>query len=123
MGEVMRPGVYSLAGRKVTIKMAMAAAGNLGPLAWPENAVLIRRVGKAEEQMHPLNIEKILRGQEEDFFLKPNDVIAVGTDARATFLAVLRNAFRMTYGFGFIYDRNFAVPAFRGLDGNRFSRW
>ena len=56
-------------------------------------------------------------------FLKPNDVIAVGTDPRGIFYAVVRNAFRMTYGFGFIYDRNFANPSFRGLDSNRFSRW
>jgi hypothetical protein len=26
----------------------------------------------------------------------------------AGFLAVLRNAFRLSYGFGFVYDRNFA---------------
>jgi protein involved in polysaccharide export with SLBB domain len=110
MGEVLRPGAYSLTGRKVTIKMALASAGNLGPLSWPENSVLIRRIGKNQEQMIPIDIEGILRGTEADIFLKPNDIVAVGTNWSATFLAVMRNAFRMTYGFGFIYDRNFADP-------------
>ena len=126
MGEVLRPGVYSLTGRRVTVKMAIAAAGNFSVLAWPENAVLVRRVGEAEEQMIPLDLERIFRGLDEDVFLKPNDVIAVGTDIRSTFLAVLRNAFRMTYGFGFIYDRNFGdqeVFTYRGLSSNRFKRW
>ena len=122
-GEVLRPGVYSLTGRQITVKMAMAAAGNLGPLAWPENTVLIRRVGPNQEQMIPLDIEAIFRGEAPDLFLKPDDLIAVGTNWRATFLAVLRNAFRATYGFGFIYDRNFASPAAQGLDSNRFTRW
>jgi polysaccharide export outer membrane protein len=120
MGEVLRPGVYSLTGRKVTIKMAMAAAGNLGPLAWPENSVLIRRIGKNQEQMIPLNIENILRGIDPDVYLKKDDVIAVGTHWSSTFLAVLRNAFRMTYGFGFIYDRNFADPLLLTPNSRRF---
>ena len=125
MGEVQRPGVFSLTGRKITIKMAIAAAGNFGPLAWPENAVLIRRIGVASEQMVPLNIERIFRGEQNDLYLKANDVIAVGTDIRAPFLAVLRNAFRMTYGFGFIYDRNFGATSSWETNRNsqRFSRW
>lgn len=122
-GEVLRPGVYSLIGRRVTVKMAMAAAGNLGPLAWPENSILIRRIGDNQEQIISLDIQAIFRGEEPDRFLKPNDVIAVGTDPRAIFYAVVRNAFRMTYGFGFIYDRNFADPFWLPLDSKRFTRW
>jgi polysaccharide export outer membrane protein len=124
MGEVNRPGVYSLTGRNITIKQAISAAGNLGPVAWPENSVLIRRIGKNQEQAIPLNIEKIIRGTDPDLYLKPNDIIEVGTNWKSTFMAVVRNAFRMTYGFGFIYDRNFA----EGLDyprpsSKRFTRW
>jgi len=40
--------------------------------------------------------------------VRPNDIVNVGTHPVATFLAVLRNAFRLSYGFGFVYDRNFA---------------
>jgi protein involved in polysaccharide export with SLBB domain len=122
-GEVLRPGVYSLPGRPINIKQALSAAGNVGPLAWPENSILIRRIGNNQEQTIPLNVEAIFRGEEPDFFLKPDDVIAVGTDVRTTFYAVLRNAFRMTYGFGFIYDRNFADPVVLTPDSKRFTRW
>ncbi len=124
-GEVREPGAYSLTGRKITVKMALAAAGNLSFLAYPKNSVLIRRVGKNEEQIIPLDINAIFKGEQPDYFLKPNDVIAVGTNAMIPILATIRNAFRLTYGFGFIYDRNFANPAVgsSGLDGRRFSRW
>jgi protein involved in polysaccharide export with SLBB domain len=123
MGEVSRPGVYSLTNRKITVKMALAAAGNLGPMAWPENAMLIRRVGDSEELMIPLNVEAIARGDEPDLFLKADDVLAVGTHVASTFMLVVKNAFRLTYGFGFIYDRNFSDPYTQTLDSKRFSRW
>jgi len=123
MGEVLRPGVYSLTGRQITVKMALAAAGNMTALAWPENSILIRRVGGRQEQVIPLNLEEIFRGIDPDVFLKPNDVIAVGTDVRSSFLAVVRNAFRMTYGFGFIYDRNFEEPRLQTPTSKRFTRW
>ena len=32
----------------------------------------------------------------------------VGTNMFAPFIAAVRGAFRFTYGFGFLYDRNFA---------------
>lgn len=112
MGEVLRPGVYSLTGRDVTVKMAVAAAGNLGPLAWPNNSILIRRIGRDKEQTIPLKLQDIFHGREPDVFLKPNDVIAVGSYWAATPLAVWRNAFRLTYGFGFIYDRNYSEYEF-----------
>jgi len=123
MGEVMRPGVYSLTGRQITVKMAMAAAGNMNALAWPENSLLIRRIDGRQEQVIPLDMEAIFRGEDPDVFLKPNDVIAVGTNVRSAFLVVMRNAFRMTYGFGFIYDRNFADLRPFTPTSRRFTRW
>ncbi|MFA6134228.1 MAG: SLBB domain-containing protein [Phycisphaerae bacterium] len=121
-GEVNRPGVYLLPSSGMTVKMALTAAGNLSPLAWPENSVLYRRIGNSQEQVVPLNIEAIFQGREPDVFLKPNDVIGVGTDFRSPFYAVFRNAFRMTYGFGFIYDRNFSDPLLVTPTSNRFTR-
>ena len=122
-GEVQRPGVYSLTGRKLTVKQALIAAGNLSPLAWPSNSVLVRRIGDSQEQFIPLDIEKIFRNEEPDIFLRANDVIEVGTHPAAAFMAVIRNAFRMSYGFGFIYDRNFAEPVDPGMDSRRFTHW
>jgi protein involved in polysaccharide export with SLBB domain len=125
MGEVARPGVYSLTARLITVKMAVAAAGNLNQTAWPQNSILIRRVGENQEQVIPLDIEAIFFGRDQDVFLKPDDVIAVGSNWRQPLIAIMRNAFRFTYGFGFVYDRNFDSPQFGEtvLNSKRFSRW
>ncbi len=124
MGEVQRPGVYTLTGRKVTIKMALAAAGNLNFLAYPENSILVRRIGRDQEQTTAINIRAIVAGTEPDQFLKPNDVLEIGTHWKTSFLAVVRNAFRVSYGFGMIYDKNFASRLQQSItDGKRFSRW
>jgi len=108
MGNVNSQGFINITGRPMTLKMAIAAAGGLGPLAWPKRCEVIRRIGKDREEIVMVDLDKIARGEQPDFFIKPNDLINVGTDATARWRAVLRNAFRATYGFGFIYDRNFA---------------
>lgn len=112
-GNVNFQGAISLSGRPMTLKMAIAAAGGLGPLAWPKRCEVVRRIGKDEtgrwrEEIVMVDLDKIARGEQPDFFIKPNDLINVGTHPTARWRAVLRNAFRATYGFGFIYDRNFA---------------
>ena len=112
IGEILRPGPYNLSNRHVTIKQAITAAGGLGQLAWPNNSVLTRRIGKDQEQMVPVRLQDIITGREPDMFLKPDDVLAVGSHWTTPFLAVWRNAFRMTYGFGFIYDRNYSEREF-----------
>lgn len=107
MGQINRPGAYSLTGRRLTLKMAIAAAGNIAPLGWPDRCTVYRRYGDREEMIQ-VNPDAIFAGKEADFFVKRDDLILVGTHPAAPFLAVIRNAFRMTYGFGFVYDRNFA---------------
>ena len=108
MGNVNRQGAISLVGRPMTLKMAIAAAGGLGPLAWPKRCEVIRRLGTNKEEIVMVDLDKIARGEQPDFFIKVNDLINVGTHPTARWRAVLRNAFRSTYGFGFVYDRNFA---------------
>jgi protein involved in polysaccharide export with SLBB domain len=112
MGEVLRPGVFNLTGRKLTVKMALTAAGGFSGLAWPSNSVLIRRLDNDQEIRVPLRLDRIMAGDEPEIEIRADDVIAVGSHVAAPFLAVIRNAFRMTYGFGFIYDRNFAETNF-----------
>ena len=107
MGNIARPGAYSLTGRRLTVKEAIASAGGFGPLAWPSRADLVRRVSQDEEQIIQLDLDAIFAGEEPDFYLKPSDIINVGTTPASVFFAVLRNAFRFTYGMGFVYDRNF----------------
>ncbi|UCG17492.1 MAG: polysaccharide biosynthesis/export family protein [Phycisphaerales bacterium] len=107
MGQVVRPGAYSVTGRRLTLKQAIASAGNIAPLGWPDRCTVYRRYGDREE-MKQVNLDAIFAGKEADLFVKRDDLIVVGTHPIAPFLAVIRNAFRMTYGFGFVYDRNFA---------------
>jgi hypothetical protein len=109
MGHVQRPGVFALTGRKITLKMAIAAAGSLDAVAIPRRCDLVRRIGTNQEAIVLVNLQAIFDGTQPDIFLKPNDLINVGTDAIAPFLAVTRNAYRLSYGFGFVYDRNFFI--------------
>ena len=108
MGNVNRTGYIPLTGRPMTLKQAIAAAGGLGPLAWPKRCEVIRRIGRRKEEIVMVDLDKIASGEQPDFFIKPHDLINVGTHATARWRAILRNAFRATYGFGFVYDRNFA---------------
>jgi protein involved in polysaccharide export with SLBB domain len=108
MGNVNRTGYIPLTGRPMTLKQAIAAAGGLGPLAWPKRCEVVRRIGRNKEEIVMVDLDKIFSGEQPDFFIKPDDTINVGTHATARWRAILRNAFRATYGFGFVYDRNFA---------------
>ncbi len=107
-GNVNGQGFINITGRPMTLKMAIAAAGGLGPLAWPKRCEVVRRIGRNKEEIVMVDLDKIASGEQPDFFIKPNDLIRVGTHPTARWRAVLRNTFRATYGFGFIYDRNFA---------------
>lgn len=112
-GNVNRPGTYTLPGEKdLTIKSLLAAAGGFGALAVPERAELIRRIGEDQEAIVRIDLRKIELGTQPDIFLKPNDHLRVGTNPFALPLAVARNGFRMTYGFGFVLDRNFGPDVF-----------
>jgi polysaccharide export outer membrane protein len=111
MGNVNNQGFINITGRPMTLKMAIAAAGGLGPLAWPKRCEVVRRVSKKREEIVMVDLDKIAMGEQPDFFIKPNDLINVGTHPTARWRAVLRNAFGASYGFGFTYDRNFAYPA------------
>jgi len=108
MGNVNRTGFIPITGRLMTLKMAIAAAGGLGPLAWPKRVEVVRRIGRKEEETVMVDLDKIASGEQPDFFIKPNDLINVGTHPTSRWRAILRNAFRATYGFGFVYDRNFS---------------
>lgn len=109
-GHISRPGVYTLGnGNKVSLMDAIIAAGNLDPLAVPWRTQIIRRIQGEDKQIFAtVDVTKIFNGEEPDIYLKKDDKIIVGTQWWAPFLASIRNGFRMTYGFGFLYDRNYA---------------
>jgi len=108
-GHVQNPGAYTLSGQRVTLKEAIISAHMLDQLAIPQRTDIIRRLGPGKEVFVRVDLDKIFAGHAPDIYLKPNDSVMVGTDFLAPFLSALRGAFRITYGFGFLYDRNFAV--------------
>lgn len=112
-GEVRRPGAYGLPSiGQLTLSRLIASAGGLNPLAIPERVDLTRIVGDGVEATIRVNLAAIRNRTEPDFILKPDDHIIIGTNWLATPLAVMRNGFRMTYGFGFLLDRNFGNDVF-----------
>lgn len=112
-GEVQRPGTFNLpsAGR-YTIKRAIASAGGLSTTGIPEKLDLTRMVGPDRQATIRLNLRAIEEGTQPDVFLKPDDILNVGTNFWAYPLAVARNGFRASYGFGFVLDRNFQGDVF-----------
>ena len=112
-GHVTRVGVYSLSGQKVTLKQAWIAAGGADDFAFPNRTEVVRRIGSNREVCVRIDLGSILALSEPDVYLKPNDVVYVGTHFIAPFVAALRNSFRISYGAGFLYDRNY----YNGLNG------
>jgi polysaccharide export outer membrane protein len=113
MGAINRPGAYSVPGEKdLTLTQLIASAGGLSQLAIPDRVDLQRRVGDQRQAIIRLNVRAIFEGRQPDIFLKPNDLLNFGTSFAATPLAIFRNGLRMTYGFGFILDRNFNADVF-----------
>jgi protein involved in polysaccharide export with SLBB domain len=113
-GEITRPGVFNYpnTGEKITLSEFIISAGDLGPIAVPERVSLTRRIGGNMQATVTLNYAAILQRTEPDIFLKPNDTISIGTSWGATPMAIIRNGFRATYGFGFLLDRNFGNDVF-----------
>jgi polysaccharide export outer membrane protein len=122
-GEVARPGVYQLpvAGR-LTLSRLVAAAGGLNALAIPERVDFTRKIGNDRQATLRVNLAAIMNRAEPDLFIRRDDHIHIGTNFWAAPLAVIRNGFRFTYGFGFLLDRNFGndvfgPPPFAGFNG------
>jgi len=107
-GHFQQPGVFNLTGQHITLKQAVISARMLDGYAIPNKTDVIRRIGNDKEVFVRVNLERIFEGRQPDVFLKANDVVQVGTDWYPPFLAAIRGAFRLTYGFGFLYDRNYA---------------
>lgn len=118
MGEIARGGSFTLT-EEMTLTRAIATAGGLANLAIPERVDLTRMVGKDRQATVRLNLRAIHEGTQPDIYLKDNDLINIGTNFWAVPLAVVRGGFRMTYGFGFLLDRNFGNDVFGAPPTNR----
>lgn len=122
MGHVIRPGVFSITGQDITLRQAIAASGGLDALAWPSRCEITRRIDTDREETTQWNLERVMNGKDPDLYLKPEDLIDVGTHPIAPLLATIRNSFRLTYGFGFVYDRNFGDIDSFSPQGNPYDR-
>lgn len=112
-GEITRVGVFDLPRNGVmTLSRFIDVAGGFTQLAIPTRVDLIRMVGPNREAVVRINLAAIRNRSEPDILLKPNDHIIIGTNFFAYPLAIIRNGFRMTYGFGFLLDRNFGNDVF-----------
>lgn len=121
-GQFARPGVYQIpAVGRLTLSRAVTAAGGLSGIAIPERVDLTRMVGPDRQATIMLDLRAIQEGTQPDVFLKPDDHVNIGTNFWALPLAVMRNGFRASYGFGFLLDRNFGNDVF-GAPPSNFSR-
>jgi len=109
-GHVTRGGSFQLIGQKITLKDAIISANMLDGLAIPQRTDIIRHVAPDHQVFVRIDLARVFSGDSPDIYLKPGDEVIVGTNALAPFLAAIRGGFRMTYGFGFLYDRNYAYP-------------
>lgn len=111
MGQVNRVGAFSFNAETITLKTAIASAGGLSSLAWPDRCTVYRRIGQ-REQMIQVNLDRIFAGKDPDFFVKRGDIINVGTHPFAPFLQRIR-AWTLpnpvsNIGYSYTYARNFA---------------
>jgi protein involved in polysaccharide export with SLBB domain len=113
-GEINRIGVYELQNTngRLTLSRFVSAAGGLAPTAIPNRVDLVRMLGGDREATIRIDLAAIRNRSEPDIYMQANDHVIIGTNLTATPLAVIRNGFRMTYGFGFLLDRNFGNDVF-----------
>jgi polysaccharide export outer membrane protein len=112
-GQVSRPGPITLPSTGgLTLLRALDAAGGLGNIAIPERIDLTRMIGRDRQATIRLDGRAIAEQTQPDVYLKANDRINVGTNFWALPLAVVRNGFRASYGFGLLVDRNFGNDIF-----------
>lgn len=111
MGQVRQVGAYRFNAEKITLKSAIAAAGGLSSLAWPDRCTVYRRIGR-REQMIQVDLDRIFAGKDADFLIRRGDIVNVGTHPLAPFLQRIR-AWTLpnpvsNIGYSYTYSRNFA---------------
>ncbi len=110
-GEVARPGPYQVTS-DFTLLRAITSAGGLGETAIPQKVELTRMLPGNRQAVIKLDLQAISEHTQPDIFLKPSDQVMIGTTWWALPVAVIRNGFRASYGFGFILDRNLSNDIF-----------
>ncbi len=97
-GEVNAPGSFSLA-EGTTLRQAISLAQGTSATASPGNAVIFREDGGDKVEI-PIDVSAIMRGQEEDLPILPNDIVVVpNSTLKSAFLPVV-NAFGSAAAWG-----------------------
>ena len=76
MGDVERPGVYSVVNRKPTLLQMLAAAG-YRPENKDKTAIVIRKSADGREERQTLDINAVIAGKAGDILLQPDDLVLV----------------------------------------------
>jgi len=118
-GQINRPGPYQITS-DMTLQRAIMSAGGLGETAIPWRVDVTRLVGDNRQATIRLDLDAIGRQLQPDIYVKPGDMINIGTNFWALPLAVTRNGLRVSYGFGFILDRNLSNDLFGPPPVNQF---
>jgi len=77
IGEVKKPGAYSIKG-KMTVTQALAEAGGLTNIASFKGKIF--RVKNGSNEKIPIDIDSIMKGKQEDIKIMDNDVIVISKD-------------------------------------------
>ncbi len=77
IGEVSRPGVYTIGREKVTILEALAQAGDLTIYGVRDKVKLIRENDKGRKEVHTLNLNDADIINSPYYYLQQNDVVYV----------------------------------------------
>ena len=101
-GEVVKPGGFSLKGKKMTVSQAIVMAEGLKPEANGSEVKVFRYSEKGtEREIRSFNVYAIQKGRSEDPYLKENDIIIVPRSGTKAFLFGLRDTVKGLVGFGF----------------------
>ena len=76
-GSVPRTGVYSLSGRRISLRQAIAAAGGLEKGLVDADIQIIRRTDKETQGIIKTRYSEIASQKAHDLFLEPNDIIRI----------------------------------------------
>lgn len=77
LGEVARPGTFTISNEKVNLFEALAMAGDMTIYGLRENVKLIREDAKGEQQIIELNLNDQRILQSPYYYLQQNDILVV----------------------------------------------
>ncbi len=100
-GEVIKPGGFSLKGKRMTISQAITLAEGLKSEANGNETRIFRYSGIGNErETITVNIYAIQKGQSEDIYLQENDIVIVPKSGIKAFLVGFRDTIKGLLGFG-----------------------